>query len=255
MKASIPGAKPGLALVTGVSGGIGRAVAQRFTAEGYRVFGIDRTERSPDLSVDRYSKVDLEQLVARPEVCESLISEVEAWIGNEGLAALVNNAAVQICRPTEELRLEDWNTSLAVNLLAPFVLVKNLLGALERVHGCVLNVSSIHARLTKPHFPVYATTKAALSGLTRALAVDLGPRIRVNAIEPAAIETEMLKDSFIGRGADYQLLAACHPAGRVGQPSEVAALAYAIVAGEFRFLNGACVDLSGGISARLHDPA
>jgi NAD(P)-dependent dehydrogenase (short-subunit alcohol dehydrogenase family) len=121
--------------------------------------------------------------------------------------------------------------------------------------GCVINISSIHARLTKPNFVAYATSKAALSGMTRAMAVDLGGRVRVNAIEPAAISTDMLKAGFKDHPEQYAALEQCHPLGRIGTPEEVAALALSIVDGELRFLHGACVGMDGGISARLHDPA
>jgi NAD(P)-dependent dehydrogenase (short-subunit alcohol dehydrogenase family) len=248
------GMKTRRVIVTGVSGGIGRAIATYFASQGYKLFGIDKVELPPDLLIDRYCQLDLEQLVASPAVAQALAAEVATWTRGEGLAALVNNAAVQIRGSLEDTDLSSWNRSLCVNVLAPFFLVRTLLTHLEQGGGSVINISSIHARLTKPGFVAYSTTKAALSGLTRAMAVDLGSRIRVNAIEPAAIETPMLRASFEGREVDFERLAACHPQGRVGSPDEVAALVYALVAGEFRFLHGACIDLSGGISARLYDP-
>jgi NAD(P)-dependent dehydrogenase (short-subunit alcohol dehydrogenase family) len=241
-------------VVTGVCGGIGRAVAARFQSQGYEIFGTDKTTRPVDLAVDRYVQLDLEDFVAGTTTPQSLMLVLDQWLGGSGLSVLVNNAAVQLCGPLENFDLSMWNRSLAVNLLAPFFLVKTLLPQLERARGCVINVSSIHARLTKPGFVVYATTKAALSGLTRAMAVELGPRVRVNAVEPAAVNTEMLKASFEGREDEYRELAACHPQGRLASPEEVASLMFSIAAGEFQFLHGACVDFSGGISARLHDP-
>jgi len=248
------GMKSARVIVTGVSGSIGRAIAAYFTAQRYKVFGIDRIERPADLAVDRYRQLDLERFVTAPAEAKALASEAATWTNGEGLSALVNNAAVQICGSLEDLDLSSWNRSLSVNVLAPFFLVRALLTHLEQGGGSVINISSIHARLTKPGFVAHSTTKAALSGLTRAMAVDLGSRVRVNAIEPAAIETPMLRASFEGREADFERLAACHPQGRIGSPEEVASLVFALTAGEFRFLHGACIDLSGGISARLYDP-
>jgi NAD(P)-dependent dehydrogenase (short-subunit alcohol dehydrogenase family) len=244
----------GHVLVTGVCGGIGRAIAAHFKLQGYEVFGIDQTPRPADLPVDGYSELDLEEFVVAPTVARQLALQLDAWLGDGGLSVLVNNAAVQICGSLEDLDLASWNRSLSVNLLAPFFLVKASLARLERSRGCVINVSSIHARLTKPGFTVYATTKAALSGLSRAMAVELGSRVRVNAIEPAAIDTEMLRAAFEGRRDEYAGLAACHPQGRLGSAEELASLVYSVAVGEFRFLHGACIDFSGGISARLHDP-
>jgi NAD(P)-dependent dehydrogenase (short-subunit alcohol dehydrogenase family) len=90
---------------------------------------------------------------------------------------------------------------------------------------------------------------------TRAMAVDLGPAVRVNAIEPAAIATEMLKAGFGGKPQAFATLAQCHPAGRVGEPSEVAQLALALADQPLGFLSGSCVALDGGIGGVLHDPA
>jgi len=171
------------------------------------------------------------------------------------LACLVNNAAVQRLGRTADVTAEDWETSLGVNLVAPFLLAQTFLPELEAAQGSVINVASIHAQLTKPGFVVYATTKAALAGMTRALAVDLGPRVRVNAICPAAISTPMLEAGFAGRPEARRQLDEFHPAGRIGQPAEVARLAVFLARADAPFLTGSCLPLDGAISARLHDPA
>jgi NAD(P)-dependent dehydrogenase (short-subunit alcohol dehydrogenase family) len=229
-------------------------MAECFGSAGWRIFGIDCVQNIDGPKTDKFVQLDLSNLVESPILRTELAAEVAEWTGGSGLSALVNNAAIQVFAPVEDLDEPSWRKSLDVNLLAPFFLVKVLLTQLEAGRGCVINVSSIHARLTKPGFVAYATTKAALSGLTRAMAVELGSRIRVNAIEPAAIETPMLNASFVGRSAEYAELASCHPLGRLGLPEEVASLVFALAAGDCRFLHGACIDLSGGISARLHDP-
>lgn len=245
----------GHAIITGAGGGIGRALVSRFAAEGYRVIAIDRIERPSDFDSVEYLQADLQALVADPGYAETLIGEISRSSSDAGLDVLINNAAIQILGGVETLSLEDWRRTLDVNLLAPFRLTQGLLRDLERTSGCVVNISSIHARLTKADFVAYATSKAALSGMTRALAVDVGGRIRVNAIEPAAIATEMLKAGFEASPERYALLEACHPQGRIGTPEEVAALALALVSGELRFLHGACIGMDGGIGNRLFDPA
>jgi NAD(P)-dependent dehydrogenase (short-subunit alcohol dehydrogenase family) len=169
------------------------------------------------------------------------------------LSVLINNAAIQILASTDTLSRADWRKTLDVNLLAPFFWTQVFLPELEEASGSVINISSIHAHLTKPSFVAYATSKSALSSLTRSLAVDLGGRVRVNAIEPAAIETEMLRHGFMGDTDLYARLAACHPSGTVGKPEDVANLAL-VLAGAGQFLSGAIVSLSGGIDSRLHDP-
>ena len=184
----------------------------------------------------------------------AVFDRIRENVGAGGLHALVNNAAAQVLGGIDDLTRDDWVHTLDVNLLAPFVWTQSLLPSLEAAGGCVVNISSIHARLTKRGFVAYATSKAALSGMTRALAVDVGDRIRVNAIEPAAIETPMLAAGFKSRPEQLERLNAAHPSGRIGQPEEVAALALALCDRRIAFANGACLGLDGGIGGRLHDP-
>lgn len=100
----------------------------------------------------------------------------------------------------------------------------------------------------------YATSKAALAGLTRALAVDLGGRVRVNAIAPAAISTPMLEAGFEGRPESRAELDRFHPAGRIGRPDEVARAAVWLASEESGFLTGATLAVDGALGVRLHDP-
>lgn len=252
MKKTAPTTKT--TLITGAAGGIGHALVEVFHAAGFRVIASDKCPRPADLACHHYLQADLLDLVENEVHATDTIAELRLVLKEDGLNALINNAAVQILGGAESLGREDWRTTLNVNLLAPFLLTQALLPALESVRGSVINIGSIHARLTKRNFVAYATSKAALAGMTRALAVDLGPRIRVNAIEPAAVETEMLKAGFLGRPDSYHQLVGCHPQQRIGRPHEVAHLALAMVVGGMDFVHGACVALDGGIGNCLHDP-
>jgi NAD(P)-dependent dehydrogenase (short-subunit alcohol dehydrogenase family) len=244
-----------IVLITGAAGGIGRALVQEFHAANYAVIATDRMVKPADLPCTHYFQADLAQTVSDAEYGNRVLEEVKSAIGSNGLHALVNNAAIQILGGTDALSRDDWQHTLNVNLLAPFFWAQALLPELETAKGCIVNISSIHARLTKKNFVAYATSKAALSGMTRAMAVDLGPRVRVNAIEPAAIETEMLKAGFENEQELFQLLKNCHPQHRIGQSAEVARLAFAIVAGGINFMHGTAVGLDGGIGACLFDPS
>jgi NAD(P)-dependent dehydrogenase (short-subunit alcohol dehydrogenase family) len=244
-----------LALITGACGGIGRVLVHAFSEQGYRVLAMDQAPQPVGLACWHYVQADLQRWVQEPAYAERAMALTTQALGDEGLSVLVNNAAEQVLGGVQALTLDDWQRTLNVNLLAPFLLVQGLLPRLEAADGCVINISSIHARLTKPNFLAYATSKAALSGMTRAMAVDLGRRVRVNAIEPAAIATPMLKAGFEGHPDRFAQLEARHPQGRIGTPAEVAALALSMAGGELRFLHGACVGMDGGISACLHDPA
>ena len=242
------------ALVTGAAGGIGRAMVQAFTNHGYAVVGLDKLAQPEGFEGQHYVQVDLQKLVEDDAYQKQTLNTIKPLLSPEGLSVLVNNAAVQVLGGVDSLTVADWQRTLNVNLLAPFVLTQGLLQQLQLAKGCVINISSIHARLTKPNFVAYATSKAALSGMTRAMAVDVGPMVRVNAIEPAAIATDMLQAGFEGRPSEYAELERCHPQGRIGTPAEVAALAVSMASGDLRFLHGACVGLDGGIGGRLFDP-
>ncbi len=245
---------PSTVLITGAAGGIGQALVREFQAAGYQVVATDLVPQPLAWPGVTYFQADLARTVVDEAYAATVFARVRKHLAGQGLKVLVNNAAVQILGGMEQLTRQDWNQTLRVNVLAPFFWTQALLPELEAGRGSVLNISSIHARLTKRDFVAYATSKAALSGMTRALAVDLGPRVRVNAIEPAAIETDMLKAGFAEQPERFRRLEGCHPRQRIGQPEEVARLALAIVGGRMGFLHGACIGLDGGIAARLFDP-
>lgn|SRR5690606_25681434 len=242
-------------IVSGAAGGIGRELVRSFQQARYRVFGVDLAEQPGGLACDAYLQCDLRRTVEDPAYAKETFDQLRGWLGGSPLKALVNNAATQVVSPMQSLSREDWRSTLDVNVVAPFIWAQAFLGELESAGGTVLNISSIHARLTKPGFIAYATSKAALSGLTRAMAVELGSRVRVNGIEPAAIETDMLRAGFAGKPEEFSRLSECHPTGRIGSPEEVARLALALAEGKIPFLNGTIVALDGGIGGRLHDTA
>ncbi len=243
---------PGLpvALITGAAGGIGCAMVPAFEAAGWRVVSVDvqPMSRAGHLQLNIGACID-------PEHAEhqQVVAALRIATGGR-LTALVANAAHQVVKPSQSLTAADWQTTLAVNLLSPFWLAMAFRQELVANHGSFLAISSIHERLTKPGFVAYATSKAALSGMVRALAVELGGDVRCNAICPAAIATPMLIAGFEGQPEALRSLESFHPVGRLGQPHEVAQAALFACSPAAGFLNGSCIDLSGGISARLHDP-
>lgn len=241
-------------IITGANGGIGQSLVNVFQDQGYSVIATDHHPETNNIKCNHYIQADLAQVIRDKDYANNFFAEIHEQLNGHGLSAIINNAAIQILGGTDELTLDDWHKTLDVNLLAPFLLSKRLLPELERTTGCILNISSIHARLTKKNFVAYATSKSALSGMTRAMAVDLGNRVRVNAIEPAAIETDMLKAGFSGKAEQYKQLKDCHPQKRIGHADEVAKLALAIIDGDMKFLHGSCIGLDGGISSRLFDP-
>lgn len=244
-------APPPVALITGAAGGIGSAMVPAFEAAGWQVVGTDLKPlaRAGHLTVDIGACTDPTHADHR-----RVVAALRAATGGR-LKALVANAAHQVVKPSGELTAADWQQTLGVNLLSPFWLAMAFKDELATNRGSFLAISSIHERLTKPGFVAYATSKAALSGMVRALAVELGDQVRCNAICPAAIATPMLVAGFEGRPEALAVLKSFHPVHRLGRPSDVAQAALYACSDAASFLNGSCIDLSGGISARLHDPA
>lgn len=240
------------ALVTGSEGGLGQALCAALHDAGYRVVGVDRV--GVGSGCDAFVGLDLHAACASSEALQEAATWLRAALGGEELSLLVNNAAVQILGGVGTVGLEDWNTTLTTNLTAPFFLAQALLPEIERARGVIVNVGSVHARATKPGFVAYATSKAALAGLTRAMAVDLGPRARVVAVQPAAIDTPMLRAGFKGRPESFAELAGVHPLGRIAEPAEIAQVVVFLASEAASFVTGTILDIDGGVLSRLYDP-
>jgi len=241
-------------LITGAAGGIGSAMVNRFHESGYNVIAIDKCDMPDYMKCYKYLRVDLEEFAINEAYAENVIHEIIQYLENNKLDVLINNAAVQILGGFDNINRDQWKKSFNINVLAPFLLVQGLLLPLENSKGCVINISSIHSRLTKKNFVAYSTSKAALSALTRAMAIDLENRVRVNSIEPAAIETDMLKKGFKDKIEMYSELKNCHPQKRIGTPEEVANMALLLSNKSIEFLHGSNIAIDGGISGRLYDP-
>lgn len=240
------------AILTGVAGGIGAAIGKALVGSGRHVVGID-AQTPPLGSCSVHVMGDLVALAQGQDLASPLLRQIQDAVGDRDVSLLINNAAVQRLGRTEDLDWEAWNETIQVNLSAPFVLIQFFVASLRETKGLVVNVGSVHARATKPKFAAYATSKAALHGLTRALAVDLGPEIRVITLAPAAIETPMLLAGFDGDEKALEALREVHPAGRIGRPEEVAEAVLWLSDGGASFMTGSAIWLDGGVMARLHD--
>lgn len=241
-------------LVTGANGGIGKALATCFADNGYSVIATDVTEFTVTAPNIVNLNIDLEQIVLDEAYALSLLKKVTEITEGVGLTALINNAAVQILGSVKEVRREDWIKSMNVNMSAPFFTTQLFLDSLKNNKGAVVNISSIHALQTKRNFVTYATSKGALSSLTRNMAVDVGNAVRINAIEPAAVSTEMLKAGFEGKEEQFKMLEAFHPIARIATPEEVAQLALFLCSEQSSFIHGSCLNATGGIHGCLSDP-
>jgi NAD(P)-dependent dehydrogenase (short-subunit alcohol dehydrogenase family) len=242
------------AVVTGASGGIGTAICQRLAKAGVSVLGIDLQDPRPEAGLNDFLRADLSSFASNEVDANAIVGAISRWLGGRPLGLLVNNAAIQCLGAVDVLDRALWRRSLEVNLLAPFFLIQALLPELTAARGCVVNISSVHAKATKPKFVAYATTKAALSGMTRALAVDIGRDIAVYGIEPGAVLTEMLRQGFVDSSESFSRLAECHPSGEIAPPEQLAELVYFLFSSRIPALQGSAIEFGSGITGRLHDP-
>ena len=238
-------------LITGATGGIGQGIAKYFNERDFRVVGVDHIEPKDNQYIDDFVLLDLNSYCSneqyRQELSTVLLEKCES------LDALINNAAVQLLDSLEDLVLKDWQTTLNVNLTAPLLLSQLFLSKLQDSKGSIVNIGSIHQQLTKPEFISYATSKSALIGLTKSMAVDLKGKVRVNAISPAAISTDMLLAGFNGDQSSLEKLKNLHPTQSIGKPEDVAKLVFFLVGDSQGFIHGANLTIDGGISSVLHD--
>ena len=242
-------------LITGVSGGIGKATAQLFHREGWYVVGVDQGSMADSaLEIDRFFQADVADVLAWEEIAQNLTPELGR------VDALVNNAALQVCKPLVETTPEEWDRVMAVNVRSVYLGVRHLYPLMWQQGGAIVNVSSVHAIATSANIAAYAASKGAMLALTRALAIELASdQIRVNAVLPGAVDTPMLH-SGLSRGhlrGDNVLdlmeqLGSKQVIGRVGQPQEIAEAIY-FLADHSRssFMTGQGLVVDGGATCRL----
>ena len=234
------------ALVTGGRQGIGRAIVDCFAAEGARVMTCGRGPRPADLpdavlweTADVAEKTDVDRLTDR----------VVAEFGE--LSILVNNAGVQIEKTIVETTDADWDLLMGINARGVFMLCRDCIPIMCS-GGSIINIGSISASTADPGLALYNASKAFVQGLTRSIAIDHGPAIRCNAISPGWIMTGMADAAFAvaknPEAARADALAR-HPAGRFGEPEDIAKLALWLASDEAGFATGQCYTLDGGMTA------
>ena len=241
-------------LITGVSGGIGSATAQTFARVGWHVIGVDRHQGDSLPGVHHFIRADVSDIADS----QRIFAEVADDEGR--IDALINNAAIQICKPLVETTPDEWDAVMASNVRSVYLAVRYAHSLMKWHGGAIVNVSSVHAIATSTNIAAYAASKGALLSLTRALAIELAPdKIRVNAVLPGAVDTPMLHAGLKRghfQGSDLQELIQAignHTAmGRVGQPAEIAQAILFLADNErSSFITGQTLVVDGGAIARL----
>lgn len=245
------------AMITGSSGGIGSALVDVFLNDNYSVIGIDNFESKRNSKGFIEINSDLCEFAKNEDYRERVLNLITNHLpARVDDFVLINNAAVQILNPVSKLNWSDWDTTLTVNVAAPLFLAQAFLAQLKKTNGHIINISSIHSKLTKENFSCYSASKAALEALTRSLALELSVTgVSVNAIAPAAIATQMLKDGFAEIPEKLKELESYHPTGTISSPEQLAIFVKSVADQRGGFLTGSVLDYSGGIAGKLHDPS
>lgn len=223
-------------LITGAARGIGLATAERLLRDGHRIVIADRAAEAPSIAV-RYVQMD----VSDEASVRSLIAGIRREEGR--LDGLVCNAGFMIRKPIGQLSLAEWSSVLATNLTSTFLLVKAAEDLLRAARGSVVTLASTRAHQSEPNTESYAASKGGLVALTHALAISLGPAIRVNCVSPGWIDTK----AEPLRPEDH----AQHPVGRVGKPADAAALIAWLLGPESGFVTGAEFVIDGGMTRKM----
>lgn len=229
------------ALVTGGGRGIGRGIVAAFLADGAEVATCGRGVRPDDLPQGAdWLTLDVADPAAVAD-CEGLT----------GLDILVNNAGVQVEKTVADSTDADWDAVIGANCRGVFNCCRAAIPSM-RAGGSIINIGSISGRAADPSMALYNASKAFVHALTRSIAVDHGPGVRCNAICPGWIETGMLEAAFdlsADPAAARADALARHPAGRFGQPADIAAMAVWLASDEAAFATGQMFTVDGGMTA------
>jgi NAD(P)-dependent dehydrogenase (short-subunit alcohol dehydrogenase family) len=243
------------ALITGAANGIGAATARRFARDGHNVVLVDVAASGAALA----DELGGAAAFLRADIAEEATAASAVQLAADRFGSLdivVNNGGISLLRPLADMSVTEWERVQSVNLRSAWLFLRAAQPwLLKSAFASVINVASFHAGATIGDFTAYATSKAGLTGFTRAAAVELAPhRIRVNTVAPGVIHTSMLQnwldtvpdpDEALDRMKDFQ------PLGRLGKPDEVAGAIAFLASEDASFVNGTTLLVDGGVSARL----
>lgn len=229
--------------ITGVNGGIGRACAEHFKSEGYKVIGTDLVNKANG-SVDKF----YDGQITDESMWEKVARDFDS--SGDSLDSLINIAGRNYFSEISQANLDEWRDMFNVNIVGMVASIKHLSKYLKKAReSTIVNMSSISGYIGSHGYAAYCATKGAVDSLTKSLALELAPEIRVNAIAPGWIETpftvaglELADDPALYRKNVEQM----HALNRVGEPSEIARTIFFLASAQSSFMTGSVVICDGG---------
>jgi NAD(P)-dependent dehydrogenase (short-subunit alcohol dehydrogenase family) len=234
-------------ILTGASRGIGHATVRRFSSESWRIITCSRETVPEECKRDPNWTHHITADLAKTADVDHFVTEATKVLGDGPVHALVNNAAISPKTSFKERLgclngdVDAWREVFELNFFAPLMLARGFAKPLHRGKGAIVNITSIAGHAIHPFAgSAYSTSKAALSALTRELAVEFAALgVRVNAVAPGEIETTMV-------GPEYEALIPRIPMGRMGTPEEVAGVVFRLCGADFSYVTGTEIFLTGG---------
>lgn len=243
-----------VAVVTGASKGIGRGIAVRFGQEKMKVVVNARSDlREAEEVAREVIRAGGQAIAVKADMADeadvkALVDTATATFG--ALHVMVNNAGIQSTSPSHELPLSEWNRVLAVNLTGAFLGSREAIRYMlnHGIEGTVINVSSVHQVIPKPHHVHYASSKGGLHLLTQTLALEYAERgIRVNGVAPGAIRTPMNEGILADPERRREVIRRI-PTRRIGEPGQIASVVAWLASQESSYVTGATIYADGGMT-------
>lgn len=240
-------------IVTGATHGIGRACVETLAAAGRQVLATGRdADAGAELANANATVAFMAGDVSQENDCRKIV-DYALEVGGGRLSGLVNNAGMSKRISFAEATQADWDEVLAVNARSAFLFTRYALAGLRKGRGSVVNISSIAGKTGEEGLAVYCASKAAVIGMTEALALEFGEEVRFNAVCPGQIATRML-NKIIGDPLRKKQLELRIPANRFGTPEEVADVVAWLLSNHSSYVNGTVITVDGGETAGLRTP-